>query len=291
MKVALCLVVLCLTVSTTNPEDELDIKSSVNVDVDKLDLTEEEKANLMKTAAESEGLEPVGFKTHDDFGKEVPDTVKELNLGGVKDEGKSKPPPGMSSISYKQPELTEEEQKSQYFPKSFLCDACQIVTYELGTDLAKKESKIPKKKKKRTLGEIDLLEVIEEVCDRKKFDTYAVQTMDGQIALKGPAFPQRDDPGMSMGGGLWPVRYSNYCGNIMERVYEDEIYAAYRQGNLFNELCMTGSGSKDCAKILKSVPDAVHFKASLSKDEEICSAGSDSNSGKCTKKPSGKTEL
>lgn len=52
---------------------------------------------------------------------------------------------------------------------------------------------------------------------------YAIQQFNGQVALKGPAFPNRNDPGMSMGGGLWPTRYANYCGNIMEKLYEDEV--------------------------------------------------------------------
>ena len=45
----------------------------------------------------------------------------------------------MSTISYKQPELTEEEQKSNYFPKGMLCDACQIVVFEVShiTDFEK----------------------------------------------------------------------------------------------------------------------------------------------------------
>jgi len=276
--VFLLLLALCLSVSCNNPEDELDIQTSVNVDVDSLDLTDEEKADIMKTADEQAAPEVPEVKSE-------PETVEQLNKADA-------PPPGMkqNSISYKQPELTEEEQKSNYFPQGMLCDACQIVVFELGTSMALKESKIPKKSKKKTLGEIDLMEITEDACDKKKFEKYAIQQFNGQVALKGPAFPNRSEPGMSMGGGLWPVRYANYCGNIMEKLYEDEIYAAYRQGNLFNELCMTGAGTKDCAKILKEIPDAVHFKASLSKEEEICSV-SDPNSGKCTKKPSGKTEL
>lgn len=98
---------------------------------------------------------------------------------------------------------------------------------------------------------------------------------------------------------LFLIEHLSFVGRVLcYRILElyiinpisPQIYAAYRQGNLFNELCMTGAGTKDCAKILKEIPDAVHFKASLSKEEEICSV-SDPNSGKCTKKPSGKTEL
>ena len=36
--------------------------------------------------------------------------------------------------------------------------------------MALKESKIPKSRKKKTLGEIDLMEITEEACDKKKFE-------------------------------------------------------------------------------------------------------------------------
>ena len=43
------------------------------------------------------------------------------------------------------------------------------------------------------------------------------------MLLKGPAFPDREGPGMSVGGGLWPVRYTNYCGGLFEDIDEDEV--------------------------------------------------------------------
>lgn len=51
------------------------------------------------------------------------------------------------------------------------------------------------------------------------------------MTFKGPAFPDRKAPGMSMGGGLWPVRYVNYCGGLFEDFDEDEVItcATFRQ--------------------------------------------------------------
>ena len=43
------------------------------------------------------------------------------------------------------------------------------------------------------------------------------------MVFKGPAFPDRQASGMSMGGGLWPVRYVNYCGSLFEDYEEDEV--------------------------------------------------------------------
>ena len=43
------------------------------------------------------------------------------------------------------------------------------------------------------------------------------------MVFKGPAFPDRQAAGMSMGGGLWPVRYVNYCGSLFEDTEEDEV--------------------------------------------------------------------
>ena len=52
---------------------------------------------------------------------------------------------------------------------------------------------------------------------------YSIQEFNGQVTFKGPAFPDRTAPGMSMGGGLWPVRYVNYCGGLFEDFDEDEV--------------------------------------------------------------------
>lgn len=41
------------------------------------------------------------------------------------------PPPGQQSMSFKQPTLTEEEQKSHHFPKRYRCDACQILAHNV----------------------------------------------------------------------------------------------------------------------------------------------------------------
>ena len=55
------------------------------------------------------------------------------------------------------------------------------------------------------------------------YSRYAIQQYEGRVTFKGPAFPERDQPGMSMGGGLWPSRYVNYCGNLLEDFEEDEV--------------------------------------------------------------------
>ena len=40
---------------------------------------------------------------------------------------------------------------------------------QLGTDFTKAESKIPKKKKKRALGDVEIMEIVDEVCSKDKF--------------------------------------------------------------------------------------------------------------------------
>ena len=44
------------------------------------------------------------------------------------------------------------------------------------------------------------------------------------MTFKGPAFPDRTAAGMSMGGGMWPIRYVNYCGSVFEDIEEDEVH-------------------------------------------------------------------
>jgi len=169
-------------------------------------------------------------------------------------------------ISYSQPSLSEEEQKSHHFPARYRCEACQIVVHNLGTAFKTAESKIPKKKKKRTLGDVAVVDIIEDLCSKDGFEGYSIQEFDGKVTFKGPAFPDRTAPGMSMGGGLWPVRYVNYCGSLFEDLDEDEAYQFYRSGNLFSELCL----KNHCKGELTETPKPVDIKPaelSSSKDE------------------------
>ena len=166
---------------------------------------------------------------------------------------------GQQSISFSQPSLTEEEQKSQHFPDRYKCEACQIVVHNLGTDFKTAEEKVPKKKLKvgkDPLGDVQVLEIVDEVCSKDKFDSYSIQEFDGKVTFKGPAFPDRTAPGMSMGGGMWPVRYTNYCGSLFEDIEEDEAYEYYRKGELFSKICLKGH----CKGVLDSTPETLVFK-------------------------------
>ena len=40
----------------------------------------------------------------------------------------------------------------------------------MATAFKKAESKIPKKKKRRTLGDVDVLDIVEDLCTKDKFD-------------------------------------------------------------------------------------------------------------------------
>lgn len=194
------------------------------------------------------------------------EVVTDEEIAEDKDE---KSPPGggrENVISYKQPALTEEEQKSHHFPGRYKCEACQIVVHNLGTRFKTAESKIPKKKKKRTLGDVAVIDIIEDLCTKEGFEGYSIQEFDGKILFKGPAFPDRNAAGMSMGGGLWPVRYVNYCGSLFEDIDEDEAYQFYRSGNLFAELCL----KNHCKGELSDTPKPVDIKPadfSSNKDE------------------------
>jgi len=173
---------------------------------------------------------------------------------------------GEQLMSFSQPSLTEEEQKSHHFPARYRCEACQIVVHNLATAFKKAESKIPKKKKRRTLGDVDVLDIVEDLCTKDKFDGYSIQEFDGTVTFKGPAFPSRTASGMSMGGGLWPHRYVNYCGGLFEDVDEDEAYQFYRSGSLFADLCLRNH----CKGELSETPETVDIKPAdfiSSKDE------------------------
>jgi hypothetical protein len=85
------------------------------------------------------------------------------------------------------------------------------------------------------------------VCDTK-WDEYGVKTIDGVTRLNGPGLAAKDTPGMILGGGKWPQRLRDYCGEVVGEVGEDDIYAMYRESGTameyFGRLCI--QSLKDC---------------------------------------------
>ena len=185
---------------------------------------------------------------HDDFDDyedaDGPDDEKEPNLMNVR-----------------QPRLNMEDQKSWHFAEKYRCDACQIVVHNVGTAFTNAESKISKKKAKK-LEESSIIEIIDTICLKDKFAGYMVVEVSDGPMLTGPAFPERKVPGisMSMGGGMWPTRYVNYCGSVFENMEEEEeVYQYFRNGELFSKICLELE-PRDCEGVFKSTPAILDFR-------------------------------
>ena len=69
----------------------------------------------------------------DDPNDEVVTDEEIAEESAPKDDGRPKAKPGEQIISYSQPSLTEEEEKSHHFPARYRCEACQIVVHNVSS--------------------------------------------------------------------------------------------------------------------------------------------------------------
>lgn len=151
------------------------------------------------------------------------------------------------SISFKPPELDEEEQESKVLPKQYRCDACQATAYQMARTLNKLETSRGPSLREKPLKEFEYLEALEQICERALAD-YGMKAVDGKNMLSGPGLPAENIPGMMAGGGKWPHRFSMHCSQMVGDQGEDEVYEMFRKsGNaadFFKKLCV--DTTKDC---------------------------------------------
>lgn len=151
----------------------------------------------------------------------------------------------LEKISFKSPELNEEEQFSTHMPGGLECDACTAIAYQMKTQLEKAE--IGGKRMK----ESEYLDVFETICSGKTWDGYGLKEVKGVNRLSGDGLPSKDFPGMMYGGGKWPGRLSNKCFDYVGEIGEDELYQVFRSRNDFQTyLCQ--EASTDCNSKYKS---------------------------------------
>lgn len=154
-------------------------------------------------------------------------------------------------MRFETPKMSEEEQFSPHTPKSFeiTCDACSAIAYQLTKALNKAESMRPKSKQSKPLSESEYLDVFESVCDNQDiWNEYGLKTVRGVNRLSGEGLEAKDVPGMMQGGGKWPGRLIQKCGQFSGDLGEDVIYEeGYRKArDLKTFLCK--ENTKDCVK-------------------------------------------
>ncbi|CAK9300650.1 unnamed protein product [Gordionus sp. m RMFG-2023] len=144
--------------------------------------------------------------------------------------------PNLEKLSFKPPNLTDEDHHSQHMPFALKCDGCMAIAYEMVKVFEEFNNKHPSMKK--NLPTSDIIILVEKVCNYE-YEEYGVKEVDGVKRLSGPAIPSTSKTaGMIQGGGKWPPRIQQMCKILMGELGEEEIYEIYKNGDdLSNWLC------------------------------------------------------
>lgn len=73
--------------------------------------------------------------------------------------------------------------------------------------------------------------------------------------LSGPGTGLEEYPALTQSGGKWPTRIADMCGQFVEELGEDEIYAEWlnsdREIERFKTAMCSGAGIRDQCKAIK----------------------------------------
>lgn len=156
-------------------------------------------------------------------------------------------------MTFKTPNITDEEAHSNFLPEQLKCDACRIVAYQL--HLKFKTFNEMHRHYNYNLPESEIIDIIDDVCNNKDtFNTYGIKEVKGINRLSGAGLETKDSPGLLSGGGKWPGRLMNMCSSFVEEIGEEDLYATYRRDlsdvtALEKALCKGSGIFGECNKI------------------------------------------
>jgi len=143
-------------------------------------------------------------------------------------------PPGTQRMSFKPPQLSDEEERSQHMPEYLACDACTAAANRIDNAFHQAHRHTKELKLWR------VIEVLEETCRYRTFEVYGITEVDGLHRLKGPGLEAEGKGGVAQMGGKWPSRIVDMCLEVTG-VYEDEeaeVYRVWREkGTLHDFFC------------------------------------------------------
>jgi len=145
-------------------------------------------------------------------------------------------PPGQQRMSFKPPQLSDEEEMSLHMPAYLACDACVAVSNQLigGFMNAHRHTALEK-----DLPEADVIEALEDVCTYQTFSAYGLTEHNGRHRLRGPGLdPSMNEGGISHMGGKWPARLATMCLETVG-VFEDEVMELYTKWKLSEKKDLT----------------------------------------------------
>lgn len=176
----------------------------------------------------------------------------QLHVATVKAVGPDGTPDGTQKMTFKPPNVSDEEKHSNFMPEQLKCDACRIVAYQLYINF--KQFNKAHKNYKNNLPESEILDIVDGVCnDKETFNTYGIKEVKGVNRLSGAGLETQDAPGMLSGGGKWPGRLMNMCSSFVEELGEEQLYEIYRQDPSDNKafeksLCKGNGIFGECVK-------------------------------------------
>jgi len=122
-------------------------------------------------------------------------------------------------VKFSAPQLSEELEMSLHMPADLACDACVAVAAQIEKGLIEAHRHLELDK---DLKLWDIIEVLENVCEYKRFEEYGLVTYLGKHRLRGPGLnPEVGQGAMSYMGGKWPTRLTMVCMEI-SGVFEDQ---------------------------------------------------------------------
>jgi len=145
-----------------------------------------------------------------------------------------------SKISFESPKMSDEEQFSAHLPAGFKCDACTAIAFQMSKQLKKGE------KNGKRMKESDYLDVFENICGVKTWESYGLKSMNGVNRISGEGLEANEHPGMMYGGGKWPPRLSSKCFELTGEYGEDELYDGYRQNKNDFKMFLCQQLTNDC---------------------------------------------
>ncbi|XP_002737512.1 marginal zone B- and B1-cell-specific protein-like [Saccoglossus kowalevskii] len=150
--------------------------------------------------------------------------------------------PTSGKLSFKTPDLSDEEAHSLHLPTALKCDACRILAYSIRESFDEAHRKRPSLKR---LPESDLIDILENKCDQQ-WENVGVKEIEGVKRLSGPGLETSEVPGIMQGGGKWPYRINERCGYYVGEYGEDEIYNIYKKNPDKFEKWMCYGKDGDC---------------------------------------------
>merc|ERR1712179_12692 len=160
-------------------------------------------------------------------------------------------PPGQRMMSFKPPQLSDEEERSPHIPAYLACDACMAIATQIELSLWVHQKQAGAKKR---LKHWQVIEALEEACEIKSYELYGLTDHEGVHRLRGPGLDEKiGQGGVSHMGGKWPGRLATTCEAILGE-FEDaemEVYNRWQKEEPLLEFLCKNQDSSELSRCVR----------------------------------------